>query len=192
MPLPHRDTPRVPPVSDSAPESAELFSLGRFGPDGRPMAIFRTMAHHPALLERWNGFAGFFRTVGAVPARTRELVVLRTAWRIGCRYEWGQHVLIARDAGLTDAEIARLPGPRPAEDGHVGMADADELLVRFVDELIDNTDVTDATWHELNSTYTTQQIFELIMLVGLYRMAGGFLNVTGVQPDPYLPNWPDD
>ena len=106
-----------------------------------------------------------------------------------CRYEWGQHVLLARDAGLTDPEIDRLARPDAAtvEAGEPG----DALLVRFVDEFVEFTDVTDATWDAMNALFTVEQIFELVMLVGLYRMAGGFLNVTGVEPEPYLPTWPD-
>ncbi|NMI00116.1 carboxymuconolactone decarboxylase family protein [Pseudonocardia acidicola] len=189
MVLPHRDNPRVEPVENPGPEAAELLRHTLADPEGAPLAIFRTMAHHPPLLKRWNVIAGFFRTRGVLPARTREIVVLRTAWRINSRYEWGQHVLIAREAGLTEPEIARLARPEPfAPDSD----DADALLVRFVDELVDFTDVTDPTWDALSARHTVEETFELVMLVGLYRMAGGFLNVTGVQPEPYLPTWPDD
>lgn len=186
MALPHRDNPRVAPVDQLGPDAAALFGDGRFDPDGTPLTIFRTMAHHPALLQRWNGIAGYFRSRGVLPERTREVVVLRTAWRIDCRYEWGQHVLIARAAGLTDPEIERLAAPTPFDTQDSG----DGLLVRFVDELVEHTDVTDATWDAMSAVYSVEEVFELVMLVGLYRMAGGFLNVTGVQPESYLPDWP--
>ena len=86
------------------------------------MAIFRTMARHPRLLEHFNVLAGFFRDREELAARDRELVVLRTAWRSGSEYEWAQHVLIGARAGLTQDEIALIA--RPGLAGHWPPRDA--------------------------------------------------------------------
>ena len=53
---------------------------------------------------------------GHLPARVREVVILRVAWRTGSVYEWGQHVRIGRDSGLDDDEIAGLATEAAAVD----------------------------------------------------------------------------
>lgn len=42
---------------------------------------------------------------GKACARQRELLILRTAWRCRCDYEWGTHLRMGRVARLTDEEI---------------------------------------------------------------------------------------
>jgi alkylhydroperoxidase family enzyme len=193
MPVPHRDRPRIPPVAAQTPEVTALLDRGLVDENGKPLTIFRTLAHHPALLARWNGFTEFFFTDGVLPVRIREIAALRTAWRTGCRYVWGQHVLIGREAGLSDQEIASLA--RPSDDW-AGDADGEPsdlaAVVVFVDEMVDLNDVTDRTWHDTVDRYSVDQILELIVVVGLYRMAAGFLNTTGVQLDDDAPSWPGE
>jgi AhpD family alkylhydroperoxidase len=184
MPFPHASDPRVAPVEDPEPEVADLLAKTLGDDRGVPLAIFRTMARHPRMMKRFNVLGGFFLTRGDLPARERELVVLRVARRSGCEYEWAQHVLIGRRAGLTDAEIARVAEP----DAEWPAADA--ALLRAADEVLDHTDLSDATWAELAGRFTETQLVELVVLVGFYRMAAGFLNATGVQKEADLPGWP--
>ena len=62
---------------------------------------------HPGLFARWLPFGGKL-LAGRLPARDRELLVLRTGWRCRSEYEWAQHVVVGRAAGLTDEEIERV------------------------------------------------------------------------------------
>ena len=43
-----------------------------------------------------------------LPARERELLILRTGWNCGSPYEWGQHVRIAETLGMDRSEILRV------------------------------------------------------------------------------------
>ncbi|MBN9111768.1 MAG: carboxymuconolactone decarboxylase family protein [Pseudonocardia sp.] len=184
MPFAHAADPRVTPVADPDPEVAEMLAKTMGDDRGVPLAIFRTMARHPRLMKRFNVLGGFFLTRGELPARERELVVLRTAWRCGCVYEWAQHVLIGGRSGLTDEEIARVAGD--SEE----WSPRDRTLLRAADEVLDTVDVSDATWADLGDDWTDVQRVELVVLVGFYRMAAGFLNATGVVKDADLPDWP--
>ena len=183
-PFPHARAPRVAPVETPDPETADLLAKTMSDDAGVPLSIFRTMARHPRMMKRFNVLGGFFLTRGELPARERELCILRTAWRSGCEYEWAQHVLIGRDAGLTDAEIDRV-----ALGGD--WSDADAALLRLTDEVLQHTDVSDPTWSELAGRYTDAQLCELVMLVGFYRMTAGFLTATGVVKEDSLPSWPE-
>lgn len=186
MPFSHMSAPRIAPVDEPGPEVAELLSKTMSDENGVPLAIFRTMARHPRLMKRFNVLGGFFLTRGELSARERELCILRTAWRTGCEYEWAQHVLIGRHAGLTDEEIERVVDD--AESGD--WSDRDAVLLRMTDEVMDHVDVSDETWAELAANFSEAQLIELVALVGFYRMTAGFLNAAGVRKETELPGWP--
>jgi alkylhydroperoxidase family enzyme len=186
MPFDHSSDPRVPPINDPEPEVAELLEKTLGDLSDVPLAIFRTMAHHPRLLKRFNLLGGFFLGRGELPARERELAILRTAWRSRAIYEWAQHVLIGRRAGLTDDEISRVARDEITDEWATG----DQVLLRAADELLDQVDISDDTWAALGERWSEAERIELVALIGFYRMVAGFLNTTGVQREEHLPGWP--
>ena len=151
---------------------------------GTEANIFTTLVRAEGLARRWLPFGGKLLR-GRLPARWRELAILRTAWNCRAEYEWGQHVGIGRDAGLTDAEIARVPdGPGPGWD------EADAAVLQAADECHRDHCITDPTWSVLARHLDTAQLIELPMLVGHYTMLAMTLNSLGVQLDPGLPRFP--
>ena len=176
--------PRVPPVTDPDPETAELLAKTGLKRDGRPLNVFATLAHHPRLLKRFNVLGGLFLGRGLLPARDRELVILRMAWRAGSEYEFGQHTLIGRQAGLDDAEIAALAGGERAWD------ERERALIAAADEVDATARLSDATWDAVRRFYDVPQALELILLGGFYRMLAGMLNTVEVERDPGVPGWP--
>lgn len=175
--------PRIPPLTDPSPEVAEVLDKTRIVA-GPPLNIFATLAHHPRLLKRFNVLGGLFLGRGLLPARERELVILRTGWRTRCEYEFGQHVLLGRQAGLSDEEIRRVTG-----DG-AAWPDGDALLIRLADEMHDTRDVSDDLWQALARRWSQAELLELVTLPGFYGMVCGFLNAARVQREPATPGWP--
>jgi 4-carboxymuconolactone decarboxylase len=172
------DKPRVAPLSDEQldPEARERFGKGPI------LNIFRTLANHPGLMKRWLVFGNHVLAKSTLPARERELLILRIGWLCQAGYEWGQHVVIGKGAGLTDEEIARIPQGPDAE----GWSPADRALLRATDELHDDAFISDATWAELAGSWSTQQLIDLVFTVGQYNLVSMALNSLGVQPEPGL------
>jgi alkylhydroperoxidase family enzyme len=177
------DSPRIPPISDPSPEVVAQLEQA-FG-DRRPLNIFATLAHAPKMLESVLRMGGFLLSGKGVPAREREIVILRVGWRAGSEYEFGQHTVLGRQAGLTDEEIARL-----AAEGTDGWDEGDRLLVALADELHADDVVSDATWAGLAARWDEQHLVELLVLAGFYRLVSGFLRSAGVELDPGTPGWP--
>lgn len=147
--------------------------------------IFATLVRHPGLFNQWMPFAGKLLT-GRLPARDRELLILRTGWRCGSEYEWGQHAVVARDAGVSEEEIVRITdGPDAA-----GWDAFDALLLRAADELHDDHCLTDATWAGLAERYDDRQMIEVPMVVGHYHLVSMTLNTLGIQLEDGVPRWP--
>ena len=156
-------------------------------PEGLPaLNIFATLAKHPKLLDRFNRFGGFLLFRGLIPAREREIVILRVGWRSGSVYEFGQHTVIGKSAGLTDDEVGRL-----VTEQLDGWSDSDRALVELADQLCSTNTVDDALWARLSGQWGEQELMELLIVAGFYRLVSGFLNATRVPLEPGAPGWPD-
>lgn len=175
--------PRIPLVTEPTEEVQELLQ-GALTHDGTPLNIFGMLAHHPKLLKRFNLLGGFLLNKGLVPAREREIVILRIGWRARAVYEFGQHTIIGKNVGLTEAEIAAIAG------GEHAWSDTDAALIAMADDLADDDCVSDETWAALSADWSEAQIIELIVTAGFYRLVSGFLNSTGVPLDDGVPGWP--
>lgn len=167
--------------SDLATTMASALSL-----NGRPLNIFGVLGHHPKLLKRFNQLGGFLLNKGQVPAREREIVVLRIGWNARSEYEFGQHTVIGRRCGLTDREIAALT--RPPETN--SWSTDDLALIALADDLSNDDCVAEETWVVLRDRWSESELVELLVLAGYYRLVSGFLNSVGVQLDEGVPGFP--
>lgn len=175
--------PRIPPVSlaDADPETHELLSkFSRLrGDDVEVLNVFGTIANHPTLMRKWLVFATYALTKSTLDPRTRELVVLRVGWQCNAPYEWGQHVVVGRTVGLTDAEIARVANGPDAD----GWTDLEAAALRAVDELHDRSTISDTTWAALRPHLSDEQLLDFVFLVGQYHLVSFALNACGVVRD---------
>ena len=176
---------RIEPLApDDA--TAQKSTVGSDRNSGRPLNIFLTLAKNPPLFDAFTRMGSHLLFKGELPPREREIVILRVGWRSQSEYEFGQHTVIGKQAGLTDDEIARLV--RASLDG---WSDSDAELVRMADELCADNVVSDDTWHALSEHWSEPQLLELLMLAGYYRLVSGVLNSAGVALEPNTPGWPD-
>ena len=146
--------------------------------------IFATLVRHPGLFRKWMPFGGKL-LAGKLPARDRELLILRTGWHCHSVYEWGQHAIIGRQAGLTDDELRRIQAGPDAP----GWDAFDATLLRAADELHDDSCISDTTWRALARHYDERQLVEIPMLVGHYHLVAFTLNTLGVQREPGVPGF---
>ena len=176
------DEPRVQPLSDDQLDEDFKNLLG-----DEPLNIFRTLGHHPKLLKRWLVFGNHILAKNSLPARDRELAILRVGWLCRAGYEWAQHVVIGRNPGLEDADIDRIT-KGPHADGRVAHEAA---LLQATDELHEDSFVTDSTFAELSNHYSTEQLIDLVFTVGQYHLVSMALNTFGVQLDEGLEGMPE-
>jgi 4-carboxymuconolactone decarboxylase len=164
----------LPPAEWDA-EAAEL--MLRLKRDGMVFNIFQTLARHPGLLRRWTVFAGHVLQKSTLPPRDREIVILRMGWLCRAGYEWGHHVAIGQEAGLSRNEIMRI-AEGPASPGWDPF---EATLLEAVDELEQDSFISDRTWTLLAGRYTPQQLLDLVFTIGQYRLVSMVLNSLGVQ-----------
>ncbi|HEY4944295.1 MAG TPA: carboxymuconolactone decarboxylase family protein [Rhizomicrobium sp.] len=169
---------RIAPLSDAEFSDEQKEQLKPFG--GRILNIFRTLVRAPKAFERFNQWGGYILSRrNDLPAREREIVILRTGFLCKSGYEWTQHVGIGKREGLSDDEIARIK-----KGAGAGWSAADAALLRASDELHSDQFITDATWKALAEHFSEKQRMDVVFTAGQYTQVSMMLNSFGVQLDP--------
>jgi 4-carboxymuconolactone decarboxylase len=150
--------------------------------NGQVINIFRVLMNHPKLARRWSVFAAHVLAKSTLPARDRELAILRIGWLNQSPYEWEQHVIIGKRSGISDAEIQQIQkGPKAGWNKH------EAALIQAADDLFENSVVSDETWKTLSEKYNTEQMMDLVFAIGQYNLVSWALNSFGVPLDDFLP-----
>ncbi|WP_436930725.1 carboxymuconolactone decarboxylase family protein [Halosimplex halobium] len=122
--------------------------------------IFRVWAHNPELLE---ATLEYLETLyEQLTPRTKELVILTVARARGARYEWHQHVDIARDKGVGTAEMRAIGG-----DDYSGFDDEEFVLLQYAGAVATG-EVTDQIHAALAGAYSPGEIVAVGLLVDFY------------------------
>lgn len=182
MHLARPSAPRLAPIEAVAAKAREAMKSQPIN----AVNVTATMAHNRTMSKAIGTFAQTVLFGGDLPRRQVEIAVLRMGWNCGAVYEFGQHTLFGRAAGLTDDEIWYTT--RPIVEGSWSPPDA--VILQLVDDLYADDCVTDATWAEATAHFSNADIVHLIAAGGCYRLVSGFLNSAGVQLDEGVPGWP--
>lgn len=136
--------------------------------------VYRLMAHDPELLAAWSPLREHVVTKNALGAERLEIVVLRTAARLGVGYEWAHHVDRAAKLGMDQERVRAMAGPREAMSGQ------DSLLAGIVDDLLDTTRIAPERSAALIAMAGKTAVLDLIATVGFYVTLGAILNTFDV------------
>jgi alkylhydroperoxidase family enzyme len=145
-----------------------------------PLNVVALFAHHPELARKflsWNRYVN--GSSSTLPRRTRELAILRVAWRHRSKYEWAQHLTIARRAGVSADEVDQVRGAAPA----TGLA---ALMITAVDELTGGATLSEKTYEALAGELGERQLLDLVFLVGTYALLSAAFNAFQLELDPGL------
>lgn len=172
---------RVPPLPaeewDDEVDAALRVMLPRRlrNPESASNAL-STLVRHPALTKAFLTLNVHLLFRSSLPARLRELAILRVAHRRDCVYEWNHHREAALAEGITEAEIEAV---RRGE----ATAVLDQLILRAVDELDEKSNLADGTWDALCAHLDEQQRMDLIFTIGTYNTLAAAFNTFGVRSE---------
>ena len=112
-----------------------------------------------------------FQAKGVDP-RTREMIILRAAKVLDTPYEAQANVRMAKNAGLSAAEI-----DAAGTDGPVSGIDPEYILVcKATDELSKSGTLRDETLRELLDMYGETVSRKIVLMIGWFNMLSLFLN----------------
>ena len=144
-------------------EEAQAPLLARpYYAEGDPGPIVAALAQVPEMLVVAMPFLGAVFGPSALPARTKELVVLRTSALAACRYCVETHTVVARDVGLSTAEVRALRGEADLEAAFPDQAD--RAVVDWCDAIVGTGPVDTAARRRLLGFFAEHEVVELTLL----------------------------
>jgi 4-carboxymuconolactone decarboxylase len=172
---------RIAPLSDAEMSEEQQQAVAPLMQNRPLLNIFRTLARTPKALTRFNEWGGYILSRrNSLPAREREIVILRVGFLCKSGYEFTQHTRIGLAEGLTEDEIMAIKTGAAAPN----WSRADAALIRMADELVKDHFVSDQTWTDLSAQFAEKQCMDAVFTAGQYTQVSMFLNTFGVQLDP--------
>jgi len=183
---PRLTRPRLEPVAAPAmtPEQRDLVQAQL--QKGVLPNFDATLLNHQKLYGPYKTADGYIQHAVLLPPKTREILLLRTAWNTRDAYGWAHHVGPAKAAGLTDVDVARVAAGPSAS----GWNEDQLALLRAADELQREAFISDATWRTLAKYYDSKQLVDIVNVVGNFAINGQIANTLGVQVEAGYPAMP--
>jgi alkylhydroperoxidase family enzyme len=150
---------------------------------GTPPNLYRALGNQPKLVAAWAEFARALRYDTRTPRALRELVILRGAQLMRSEYEWAQHLPMAREAGVHEAQIAALAKWRSSKE-----FDAREKAALALAEAVTEGRVSDPVYAEASKHFDHADYVELCLLAAFYAAVGRLIEALGVQLEPGMRN----
>ena len=182
---------RLKPVSlaEASPQVREIYQefFGERDPvaqpgtaTGTPGDYWTTFALVPDLLmQARSSLMALLQPGRALSARYRELAIIRTGIVGDSRFEYSQHLKVARMVGVPDDQLAAIKGWTTSDK-----FDATERAVMAAtDEIVGRNLVEDATFAALKQHFSDAQILELFYVIGLWRMHGMIVRALHLEYD---------
>ena len=110
----------------------------------------------------------------------RELAILRVAHLTGANYEWTQHVPLAKETGVTDAQVEAIPQGA----GSDAFNEVEKNVIRFTDEVTQDVKASAETFAALEKDLGPRQMVELTLAIGFYGMVARVMESFEVELEP--------
>jgi alkylhydroperoxidase family enzyme len=145
----------------------------------RPLNVYRMIGQAETLAPPMVDLVSTILTGTALDPRLRELAILRVGHLCGSAYETRQHERIAREAGLTEAEIASVK----VGGDLLALGPREQAVVRFAGEMTTDIKVSDGTFRQVAEFLSPREITELSLIAGFYNMVSRFLETLEIDGD---------
>jgi alkylhydroperoxidase family enzyme len=162
---------RIPPLDpeEVSEEGKALYSsiFASFGSTAKPGPIpelYRMRFRNLNLFRAELDMVTQLLTRGTIPARERELIILRVLWLAGAPNPFGEHVEFGKAVGLTAQEIERATVGSKAS----GWSGHEAAILAGVEELLQRQALCDEIWDILKRSWNDAQLIEFPLLVGQY------------------------
>jgi AhpD family alkylhydroperoxidase len=143
---------------------------------GRVLHLYRMLLHSPPVAAGWLHYLTAIRQECSLASALRELVIMRVAVINAASYEADQHALIARNEGLSDAQLEAL-----STWGESDVFDSQQRAVlAFTDAMTLEIRVPDDVFNRVRAEFDERSIVELTATIACYNMVSRFLEALQI------------
>jgi alkylhydroperoxidase family enzyme len=176
-------------LAEATPEIKELYNQFFHGRDpvaqpgtdtGTPGDYWTTFALVPDLLfQARNSLMALMQPGRKLPAQLRELAIIRTGIVGESKFEYSQHLKVARMVGVTADKLTAVKSWALSDKFNA----AERAVMQATDELVGRNLVEDETFAALKQHLGDNQIMELFYVIGLWRMHGMIVRALHLEFD---------
>ena len=148
-----------------------------------PLNIMKMFLNAPTNAIPLLSFGQSILTKQELAAHLRELAILRVAHLTGANYEWTQHVPIAKETGVTDAQVDAISQGADGA-GADAFNDVEKRVLRFTDEVTQDVKASAETFSALEKDLGPRQMVELALAIGFYGMVARVMESFEVELEP--------
>ena len=143
------------------------------GPRGGAEGPFNVLLRSPEMGDLAGTFGAATRFNTSMPRKLNEMAIILVGRHWTSQFEWAAHHRAALQAGLSPAICdAIAEGRRPPS-----MAKDEEVVYNFVTELLNTTQMSDATFNATKAMFGERGIVDLVGVMGWYHTVSMLLNV---------------
>jgi len=142
---------------------------------GRPLNLYRILANAPDMLDAWVDFAYSLRLSAKTSRTLRELMILRTAQLHNSSYEWHQHRIMSREAGVSDSQIADLAMWRTSKL----FTESEKAALAITEAIVDDR-FDEKVHNEVKDSFSPSEMIELLLTASYYCMVPRILKAVDV------------
>ena len=172
--------PAIAPEAMTEAQARMVQSIAA-GPRGAGLrGPFKALLQSPELGDRVQRVGAYIRYDSTIPQALNEMAILIAGRKWNAQYEFYAHRKLGLAAGLRpEVADAIAEGKRPPD------MDADETLIwNFCTELLNTTEVSDASFKAVVNRFGQRGAIDLVGAVGYYSLVSMILNVDRVQLPP--------
>jgi alkylhydroperoxidase family enzyme len=175
--------------AEASPEVAEVYQ--QFFGDRDPVAEPGTATGTPG--DYWTTFAlvpdllrmarrdlmGLLQPGRKLDPKLRELAIIRTGIVGDSKFEYSQHLKVARTVGVSEEKLAAMKGWTTSDL----FSPVERAVMAATDEILSRNLVEDATFAALQKHLSDAEILELFVVIGLWRMHGLIVRALHLEYD---------
>lgn len=175
--------------AEASPEVLEVYTqfFGERDPvaepgtaTGTPGDYWTTFALVPDLLQMARrDLLGLLQPGRKLNPQLRELAIVRTGIVGDSKFEYSQHMKVARMVGVAEEKLAAIKGWTTSDL----FSPAERAVMAATDEILSRNLVEDATFVALQKYLGDPEILELFVVIGLWRMHGLIVRALHLEYD---------
>jgi uncharacterized peroxidase-related enzyme len=153
---------------------------------GRAPNFYRFLANSPLVAKMLLPFNAVLQRQGGgsvLPAKIKEMVVIKTSDVNGCEYCYAHNTSLGMAAGITEDQVQAI-GSDDYMDSPL-LSPREKAAVLWAEHVTRNTAKSrDDVWEAVREQFTDAEIVELTLISGMFNMFNRFMNSLHVPLEP--------
>lgn len=125
---------------------------------------FRALLHRPKAAGHLTSLGAQLRFQSAMPEKLKELAIILVAREWNSALEWTGHAVLAAQAGVSADSIEAIR----TRQAPAGLTEPEQVIARFVHQLLRDKDVSEAAFDAANALLGTQGVVDLTLTCSYY------------------------